>query len=270
MITLLMSVYSGETAPNFRASFDSILNQTVKPNEIILVIDGSIHSSVRDLVNRYTTLLPIKVVQIEKNVGLANALNVGLQYASNEWIMRFDTDDICLPRRIELQHAIINSNKFDLFGAQIAEFDSTPDSIVRLRPVPCSSDDIREFCILRNPFNHMTVCYRKSLVLKFGGYPNVRFMEDYALWLMLISSGARVANMPDILVHVRTGSAMISRRGGFCYAMSEFQIQKLMFRLGLKSLTIACWHGIIRSTIFVLPASFRSRFYNYFLRKPYK
>jgi hypothetical protein len=211
--------------------------------------------------------LPLRLVALPRNVGLTAALNAGLEEVTQPWVLRFDSDDICLPQRIEAQLACIARGEVDVFGAQIAEFDTDPKQPTRSRQVPCTHAEIRRFAMRRNPFNHMTMCYRKAQVDAVGGYPSIPWMEDYALWLKLLATGARTANLPEVLVLARVGNGMVARRGGWRYVRSEWALQALMRRLGLKPAWRAALDGSLRSAAFLLPVAARERVYRHLLRR---
>lgn len=162
---------------------------------------------------------------------------------------------------------MIETLKFDIFGSQISEFDDDPVVTTRLRIVPTHHNEILRFARKRNPFNHMTVCYRKDLALRCGGYPDIRFFEDYALWIKMLTSGARCANDPVALVKARIGNGMISRRGGIRYASSEIKLQALMVNVGFKSFHLALFDAATRLAVFLAPAWMRALIYSRFLRR---
>lgn len=266
MFSILMSVYNKENPSAFSQSLQSIVNQTRQPEEIILVRDGQLTPELNAVINNYKDILKLKIVTIDKSIGLANALNIGAREVTQPWIMRFDSDDICVPDRIEKQYNRAIVGDVDLFGGQIAEFEKDPSSIYRIRRVPCLHDDIMLFMIKRNPFNHMTVCFKKTLFDLTGGYTLSPFMQDYELWLNMFYHGARAANINDVLVYARVGNGMVSRRGGIKYIKNEISLRYLMHKLGyinsFQALTIAS----LRSFIFILPVKLRSFIYQYLLR----
>ena len=261
-----MSVYDGEKPSHLIQSFQSLVDQTVDIPEIILMIDGPISFSLKNIIIYYQKSLSIKVIQNDVNLGLARSLNIGLNYATHEIIFRFDTDDICVPTRFEIQlKAFINCD-VDVLGGQILEFDNTVSDKSKTRLVPCDYLDILRRSKWRNPINHMTVAYKKTIILKYGGYPNIKFMEDYALWIKLLVNNCKIINMPNVLVYARTGENMIKRRGGIFYLISEFSLQFYMFSLGFKNCFQALYHFFIRSIIFMLPYPIKNIFYHYVLR----
>jgi glycosyltransferase involved in cell wall biosynthesis len=267
MLSVLMSVYSRENPEYLHDALQSLVIQTVQPNEIVLVKDGPLTPELDSVIDDYSHHLSLRVVELQENSGLAQALNSGLRFVSHPWVMRFDTDDICVKDRIEKQIAIIKEGKYDLFGAQIDEFKTDYHFPIRIRHVPYEYDDIVKYSLRRNPFNHMTVCFRKAIIQELGGYPNIAFMEDYALWLKMIAAGAKVCNLSEILVHVRIGNGMINRRGGSGYIRSEWKLQMLMYSLGMKSVFGVFLDGLARSLIFMSPVGLREFIYQSILRK---
>ena len=270
MITLLMSVYAGERPEFLSAALNSLEQQTDQPDEILLVKDGPISQELESVIKEYERRLGLRTISLPDNGGLARALNAGLAAARHPWIMRFDTDDLCLPHRVARQRKMIESDTFDVFGSQIIEFDDDPVVTTRLRNVPTQHSQILQFSRKRNPFNHMTVCYRKDLVLRCGGYPEIRFLEDYALWIKMLVAGAQCANDAEPLVKARIGNGMINRRGGLRYARSEIKLQAFMVREGFKPFHLAVVDAATRLGVILAPITLRKLIYNRFLRRTAK
>jgi glycosyltransferase involved in cell wall biosynthesis len=267
VITVLMSVYFREKPEALRQSLESLRSQIVTPAEIIVVKDGPLSSGLESVLSEFGHTLRLRIIELSKNVGLAAALNIGASEATQPWIMRFDSDDVCNPNRVGEQLAWIQKDNLDLFGAQIEEFEDDPQIVLRQRRVPLSHDEIVHFARKRNPFNHMTVCYRRALFNQLGGYPDHPFMEDYSLWLRMISVGARMANSDRVLVRARIGNGMIKRRGGLGYLKSERKLQRLMVHLGMKTPAEAWADGTARSFVFLVPNAMRAVIYRRFLRQ---
>lgn len=267
MFTVLMSVYAGEKAPFLEAALASLCGQTMPPARVVLVQDGPLPDALHEVIGRYRSLLPLKEVELPVNLGLASALNAGLREVDTAWVARFDSDDICLPHRLERQALVALSGDFDIFGAQIEEFDQHPGDLGLMRLVPCEPERILAFARRRNPLNHMTVCFKADVVRSLGGYPDrIPLMEDYALWLLALARGARLGNGRDVLVAARTGAGMFARRGGLAYLRSELLMQRLCVKLGLKGPAGALLDGTIRMAGFVLPAHWRGFLYRALLR----
>lgn len=269
--SLLLSLYYKENPIALDQSFQSIwIDQTIKPKEIILVLDGPIGDELKLIVKKWQDKIGsvFKVILLPENVGLGKALNEGLQHCTNDWVFRMDTDDICTPDRFSKQIEFIeNHPDVVLFGGQILEFTNEPNDSQVLKTVPTIDEDIRKFAQKRCPFNHMTVAYRKSIIQELGGYQHHLFMEDYNLWLRVIGSGYKVANLEDIILYARVGNGMHSRRKGLEYVKSEKQLLKLKKELKLQNPIHANILFLIRSVFRLMPSSMLGKIYNTFLRK---
>jgi glycosyltransferase involved in cell wall biosynthesis len=207
MFSVLMSVYHCENPAYFQEALASLVSQVSYFEEVVLVKDGPIGDALSCVIDDASRMLPMKVVSLAQNVGLAHALNVGLQNCSSEWVFRFDADDVCEPGRASIQASALQDDGLDIVGGQIQECEPDTLAPIGIRRVPCEAADIERFLKRRNPFNHMAVCFRKSLVCAPGGSPQLCLKEDYGLWVKSFASGARVMNVPDIVVRARAGSA---------------------------------------------------------------
>lgn len=266
--TVLMSLYANDDPRLFSIAIDSVFKNSLLPEELLLVIDGPIPIHLQDLVSQYQTKYEIllRVINLPVNLGLAAALNTGLKFVFTDWVIRADADDYNLPNRFELLCNAINANpSLDLIGSNILEVDEIGNP-VSVRKVPESYDDISRYIVSRNPFNHMSVAFKKKSILDSGGYPSIYLREDYALWCQLLVDGRLMCNLGDILVHATTGLNMINRRGGLKYALGEIALQRYLYAVGIKGIINAIFHGLIRSTIFLLPLRVRASIYKNFLR----
>ncbi len=224
-----MCVYEKDNPQHFGAAVESILNQTVKPSEIVLVVDGPIPTELDTIIKKYEQNEIFKIIRLKKNQGHGNARRKGLENCSNELVAIMDADDISVNDRFEKQLEIYKKNDFDVVGGDIAEFINSTENIVAYRNVPLTDIDIKEYMKKRCPFNQMTVMLRKSSVQKSGGYIDWYCNEDYYLWLRMALKNMKFANVPKVLVNVRVGKEMYSRRGGLKYFKSEARLQKYMY-----------------------------------------
>ncbi|AUI65268.1 MULTISPECIES: glycosyltransferase [Glaesserella] len=263
--SVLMSLYFKEKPEYLIECFESLKNQTVQADEIVVVFDGAITPELEQVVQNFAEILSLNIVRLKQNQGLGKALNHGLTHCRNEWVFRMDTDDICVPERFEKQVAFIEQNPDTIiFGGQIAEFGQHINDIVSYRRVPTETNDIVAFTQKRCPFNHMTVAYQKSAVLESGGYQDLQ--EDYYLWIKLVALGKKVANLPDILVYARVGNGMVGRRRGIAQAKAEWRLFKLKYKVGIQGYIPGFIVFLMRSIPRLLPTSLLSHFYK-LLRK---
>lgn len=225
--SVLMSLYKKEKPEYLRLAIDSMLNQTVKPDEIVLVEDGPLTDELYAVLDEYGDKLTR--VRNEKNLGLGLALNVGLRACRNELVARMDTDDISKPERCEEQLRYFEQHpETDIVGGDIAEFIGDETNIIGKRMVPQTDAEIREYMKKRCAFNHMSVMYKKTAVEAAGGYQDWFWNEDYYLWIRMWLNGAVFGNTGTVLVNVRTGEEMYQRRGGKKYFKSEKGLQDYM------------------------------------------
>ena len=234
-VTVLMSVYYRENPLYLEECLESLKVQTLPPSEIVIVEDGPLTEQLYQVLDLWGTILPIRRVKLEINSGLGVALNRGLEACENELVARMDTDDVCHPSRIEKQVEVFTQSNVDICGSWISEFEQNCDIIASFRKTPRSHDEIVRFSHLKNPMNHPSVMYKKSVVMGVGGYDDVLFFEDYHLWLKLIDNGARFYNLEEVLVYMRAGLSQLSRRSGKSYALSELRFFRKIKSDGLLS-----------------------------------
>jgi glycosyltransferase involved in cell wall biosynthesis len=266
MFSVLMPVYHKDNPLYFREALASLAPQLPYVDEVVLVKDGPLGAPLEDALDGQRAHLPLRVVALPRNVGLARALNAGLARCRSAWVMRFDADDLCLPERAALQGERIREGGLDILGGQIEECDPSTRAPTGRRLVPCEAAEIRCFLRRRNPFNHMTVCYRRNFIRTIGGYPDIPLKEDYALWARAIACGARVANLAQVLVRARAGSELVERRGGLRYARSELALQAFLWRQGVQSAWSSLLVGGARAALFAAPLAVRRFVYRRALR----
>ncbi|MBR1540143.1 MAG: glycosyltransferase [Clostridia bacterium] len=228
--SVLMSTYENDNSEYFLKALNSVINQTVLPNEIIIVVDGPISEEYKEVIeNQKDKYDIIKLIYLEKNSGLGNALKIGLEQCTYDIVARMDSDDIAKNDRFEKQLRILTDRTdISTVGGNISEFIDDENNIISRRVVPEINEDIVKYMKKRCPFNHMTVMFRKKDVLSVGNYIEWHYNEDYYLWLRLYLNNYQFYNIQDDLVNVRVGKDMYKRRGGWKYFQSERNIQKFM------------------------------------------
>lgn len=266
--SVLMSVYYKENPEYLKMAFDSIINQTLMPNEIILVEDGPLTDELNLLIKKYQRKYKIlKVVKLEKNMGLGSALNVGLNECSNNIVFRMDTDDVCRKDRFELQiKYMLEHPDIDVLGTEIYEFKENIYENLRKKSMP-TGNEINNYIKKRNPINHMSVCFKKNVIIKSGGYMPMLYLEDYFLWVRVLKNGYKIENMKEPLVYARIGNGFEKRRGNKKQIIGWKKLQKYMLEnkmigFGRYVLNIANMYVMVYT-----PNCVRKFAYNYILRK---
>ena len=216
--SVLMSVYKKDDPDYLKIALESIYDyQTRKPDEIVIVFDGPLTSDLLNVLNHFIIGKEsiVKYYPQEVNRGLGEALRIGSEKCTGDYIFRMDSDDVSEPLRFEKQIAYVEAHPdIDVVGTDIAEFNQSPEELnKRIRTCPANHDDIVRMGKKRNPMNHVSVCMKRSALIKCGGYQTLLLLEDYYLWLHMIVAGCKLANINESLVNVRIGNGFDSKRG---------------------------------------------------------
>lgn len=267
--SVLMSVYMKEKPEYFKEAVDSILNQTVKTNDFVIVCDGPLTEGLNKVIADYVTTYSglFNVYRLEKNMGLAKALNHGILQCKNELIARMDSDDVSAPTRMEEQLKTMREQQADIVGSNIIEFVGNISNTKNTRKVPKKHEDIVRFAKKRSPFNHPSVMYRKTAVVQAGFYEDYRYFEDYNLWVTMLYQGFKGYNIQKNLVYMRAGEDMYKRRGGNSYVGCIYRFNRHLRQMGFISMPSFLSGVIIRTVVSLIPNGVRSRLYKKILRK---
>ncbi|MBO4468483.1 MAG: glycosyltransferase [Clostridia bacterium] len=267
-----MCVYSGDNAEWFKTAIDSILDQTVKPDDIVLVVDGPVGEELDAVISEYERLPVLNCIRLPKNTGHGAARKTGLESTKNELVAIMDADDISINDRFEKQLELFKADgDLDVVGGNIAEFIGSKDNVVGKRTVPSDDASIKEYLKSRCPMNLVTVMFKKSSVQKVGGFIDWYCEEDYYLWVRMYLAKMKFANCDDVLVNVRVGDDMYARRGGFKYFKSEKKLQKYMLKNGVISRPVYFLNVVKRFIVQVLmPNKVRAFVFKKFARESEK
>lgn len=270
--SVLMSVYIKENPNYFKTSIESMVNQTLLPEEIVIVKDGPITLELDKIIDHYELNYDglFTIVALKENVGLGKALNEGLKKCRNELVARMDTDDISLVNRCELQVGeFIKDKNLDIVGSNIDEFYNTPDKVVSSRIVPADHDAILKFSRRRNPFNHPTVMYRKSSVLKNGGYSDFRRNQDLDLFVRMLNNGCKAKNINQSLLLFRANEDNLKRRKSWEKCRSYISMIYSFWRSGYSSFIDLTVVSLSQIVIFISPTWVLELISSKYLRKTY-
>ena len=267
--SVLMSLYKKEKPEYLNLAIQSMIDQTVRPDEIVIVKDGHITNELKTVLDDYQSKYPalFNIVGYEKNRGLGLALNYGLKHAKNELIARMDTDDIAKPERCEKHLRMFSDNQtLSIVGAYVDEFYSTPNEIVSVRVVPTTHDAIYEFAKRRSAFNHPAVMYKKSAVLGVGGYSDLRRNQDVDLFGRMLFSGCKAANVGESLLWFRSNDALAKRRKSWENTKSYIDTIKKFWKMGYSSFGDYMMVAVAQTGMFLCPAKLQHWIYKKFLR----
>lgn len=266
--SVLMSVYKKEN-PNYLAqALESMKEQTLQPTEIVMVKDGMLTQELEAVLAEYQKKLPqLRTYQFEKNVQLGRALAKGVKLCRYELIARMDTDDIAVPERFAHQYQYMLAHKETaVCGGWLQDFDDT-GKFYKIKKLPEWHADLVEYNKYRNPLNHMTVMFRKSVIMDAGNYQHFPFLEDYELWNRVLAKGGILHNLQETLVYMRTNDGFYKRRGGAAYFR-----QYVKFRKKQKALGLLRQGEFVRTMLYTAyktlqPAWYRKFLYRRVLRK---
>lgn len=219
LVSVVIATYLNDQLSFLREAVSSVLNQTHRRLELLIVVDGNIPNETGDYLDLVTKEdARVRLIHLPQNVGPALARNAGISHANGAYIAILDADDRAVPERIARQLALLEETGADLVGSQYRLIDQVGD-VIGDKYVPLSPDGIRNAVYLFNPIANSTV-FATAQVLKQRPYRDVEglgpacFGEDYDLWVTLLRDGLTLRNHPEFLVEFRADPRFLSRRRG--------------------------------------------------------
>lgn len=273
-ISVLMSVYKSEKGLMLQRALQSVWDdQTQKPDQIVLVVDGPVPEELELIVDSLQLTVnasgtaTMTVVKLPVNVGLTKALNVGLKHVTGDLVARMDSDDIAAPNRFELQERFLEEHPdIDIVGGSMQEFDDEHECL-NIRHYPQTHEEACKYIVKACPLAHPAVMMRKRMFdegLKYD--ERYRMSQDIKLWYDAILAGYKIANLPDVCLYFRQQGDVFRRRSRV-KAWNEFKIyMNGIYRMhGL--FTLAYRYPIARYIFRNLPPSLVKRIYESGMRK---
>lgn len=210
-VSIIMSTYKEEEV-FLRQSIESILNQTYKDFEYIIILDNPNNKLHMKIINDYASKdKRIKFYINEQNMGLTASLNRGLSLAKGKYICRMDADDISINNRLELQKRHLENNDFDLIGGISQMIDENGKVIYSIKKVPTDLNKIKKSLKYNQVISHPTWFGKKEVFDKLNGYRNMPLCEDYDFTLRAVLQGYKISNIDEIVLKYRMTTSSISR-----------------------------------------------------------
>jgi glycosyltransferase involved in cell wall biosynthesis len=269
-ISILISVYNSEKPQYLNRALQSIwCNQTLKPDEIVLVEDGPLSVELLSIIKNWKLTLgdQLKIIRNEVNLGLTKSLNKGIDYIKSDFIARMDSDDISHPQRFEKQMAYLLSHPdVSVVGGSLQEFNSENECL-NVRHYPLNNEDVLHYICKASPLAHPTVMIRRE-IFDNGIHYNERFLtsQDIALWYDILCAGYKIGNIDDVTIYFRCDDDVFKRRNKK-KAFNEFKI----YMAGINRLYGWCtWryvYPIARLTFRLLPVTIIKWVYGSNIRK---
>ena len=266
-LTVVMSVYGNDSSLFFREAVDSVLNQTYKAKEFIIVVDGPVGDDINSVLDSISQIETVNIIRLTENKGLAVSRKLAISKCVTEFVAVMDSDDICVPDRFEEQIELLSGGRADVAGGWIEEFSEFPGDQGIIRKTPLTHEDIYSFGKWRNPINHVTLMFRRSAYEAVGGYSEVRYTEDWEMISRMLVQGIIIKCVPKVLVNVRAGNEMVVRRRKLSQIYGEFVVFRLMYKAGYLSLFHLIGNILIRVVLRIFPSQFTSSLYKNILRK---
>lgn len=261
--SLLIAVYAGDKERYLERAFHSaVQEQTRRAAQVVVVRDGPLSA---DLDRCLSALVqncpvPVEVVTMSANKGLARAMAVGLEHCRYDVVARMDADDVCHPERFERMMPLLDRG-FDLVGSGLLEIGEDETVVLGRREPPTDPHAIATSARWHDPFNHPSVVFRRSAVARAGGYQELPLLEDYWLFARMILDGSKVANLQEPLVSYRVSGGAYKRRGGIRLLRAEVRLQWYFRRSGFTTPAQFVRNVVLRGGYRLVPENLRRRCY---------
>lgn len=267
--SVLMSVYKGEKPEYLRLSIESMLSQTYRTNDFVIICDGELTPKLEETITFFEEKYSdnFRAVRLKENVGTGQCANIGIDLCKNEYIVKMDSDDIAMPDRCEKQISLMASAPdIDMCGGYIEEFDTDTNEFIAIKKTPVTNDEIHKYAKRRNPFNNQTLVFKKSKAKSFGGYSTIKRCEDYDFVVNMLRNGAVGRNIPEILVKYRVSEHNYERRHNWINTKSFIAVRWRILKSGYSNILDFIIPCAMQLAIFILPKSCTSKIYKKFLR----
>lgn len=268
--SVLMSVYEKENPSYLEEALLSMLNQSISPEEIVLVEDGPLTSELNETIDSFSSARPelFTIVAYPENHGLGYALERGVPACRNEIIARMDSDDYAFPTRMKEQLTLMHEQNLDMVGSQIVEFVDDYEHPVATSTLPVSSREINTYSKKRNPFRHPSMVFKKSKAIEAGNYSSeFLYFEDWDLFNRMLAIGCKAWNVNHPLVAMRVSAVFYGRRGGPAYLPHIWKFKTAQLKRGYFTFGEFLVSTVPHVAVCLVPNSVRSFIYTHLLRK---
>lgn len=230
LCSVVMATYDGDDLNNLVMAVDSILCQSYKNIELIIVVDGAVEEIKRSYLSTMSEYKNVKIIYLPENYGPAHARNVGIDESKGDYIAIMDADDLSDPNRINLQFKYLHQNRLDFVSSWMFVVDGS-GSIIGERRIPLSKLWIKLLSPIRCPMHNPSLFCRAESIRSLKYDESFRLSEDYDLWIRAMLSGYELGNLPKPLVKYRQDNSSISKRIGFVYFKSDIRAKIKSIRL---------------------------------------
>ena len=264
-----MSVYKKVGYKDLVESIDSILNQTYRTNDFIIVKDGPLTDEQNELIKKCQEHYDFfNVIELKENKGSGTAYNIAIDNCKNEYAAIMDSDDYADPTKFEKQISYLEKHpEIDIIGTNAVEFIGNKENIVSYRHMPETDSEIKKFAHGRCPLIQPTAIFKVEAVKKAGSYQHSPLTEDYDLYIRMIQNGCVFYTYQEILYYIRTSEDFFSRRGGIKYLKPILKFKRKHYKSGFYTFKEYAKTSMASLIVSLMPNKLRRCIYKKFLRK---
>ena len=288
LVSIIMSVYN-EKKDNLEKSINSIIKQTYKNIEFIIIIDDPNNKEMCNFIENIAKKCKIiKLFYNDKNIGLTASLNKAIKLCNGNYIARMDSDDISEFTRIEKQLKYLKDNNLDLVGSEVRKIDENDEIIIQKTNKSYSSKCIEKCLKYDNVVAHPSWLLKKEVYIQLDGYRNMPSCEDYDFLIRAVNKKYRIGICDEILLNYRVNlkgisksnplkqklaSDYISKRFNKIYSVSVEEVNKYVnkkctekaqekYKKAIRYFDEACrqHNNLFLFIIFILKAFFNSKY----------
>lgn len=262
-----MAVYYKVNPNHLKESINSILKQTYKPSQFIIVKDGMLTKEQNEVIEDYKKDSIIETISIEKNQGSGNAYNQAIDKCKYPYAAIMDSDDIADEKKFEKQIKYISTHPdIDAIGTNAIEFLGKKENVVSTRIMPEKNEDIIKFGHARCPMIQPTVLFKVDSVKAAGSYQHSPLTEDFDLYIRMIMKGCKFYTYQEVLYYIRTNEEFFRRRGGLKYLKTILDFKYKWYKKGYFTFFQFLKTSISSIAVSLMPNKMRVLVYKKFLR----
>jgi len=268
-ISVLISAYINCTKDNIEKALNSVFHeQVLKPDQIVLVLDGPVGDSLYEFVLLFQKSVECEMIihPIQKSKGFGNALNEGLNLCTGEYIARMDSDDICLPNRfLDQMDYLLKNPSVDVVGSWVLEIDENDKITREVVEYPETHEQCLSSFMYRDPLAHPSVIFQKTFFDKAGKYPiNSPLFEDTVMWYQGFVNGCVFSNIPTVCLKFRRSSDFYKKRRNIKALLGLFRYRIMLINPNLHYGFRGNFFAALYLIMHLIPAFIKKILYNKF------